>query len=65
MAIQHIKNVLRKKGKIARWIRRWTEKRKRDKDIVAASDCRGLIVFETLCGIYVMVDCIYYNNILL
>ena len=29
----------------------------RDKDIVAASDCRGLIVFETLCGIYVMVDC--------
>ena len=41
------------------------EERVRDKDIVAASDCRGLIVFETLCGIYVMVDCIYYNNILL
>ena len=40
------------------------EERVRDKDIVAASECRGLIVFETLCGIYVMVDCIYYNNIL-
>ena len=38
------------------------EERVRDKDIVAASECMGLIVFETLCGIYVMVDCIYYNS---
>jgi len=37
----------------------------RDKDIVASNDYRGLIVFEMLCGIYVMVDCIYYTNILL
>ena len=41
------------------------EEEERVRDIVAASDCRGFIVFETLCGIYVMVDCIYYNNILL
>ena len=41
------------------------EERVRDKNIVAASDCRGLIVFEALCGIYVMVDCIYNNTILL
>jgi len=33
----------------------------RDKDIVAASDCRGSIVFETLCGIYVVVDHFYYR----
>jgi len=31
MAIQHIKNVFKKKQrKNARWIRRWTEKRKRE-----------------------------------
>ena len=41
------------------------EERVRDKDTVAASECRGLIVFETLCDIYVMVDCIYYTNSLL
>ena len=38
------------------------EERVRDKDTVAASECRGLIVFETLCDIYVMVGCIYYTN---
>ena len=37
------------------------EERVRDKDIVAASDCRGSIVFETLCGIYVVVDHFYYR----